>query len=63
MTSFFTLDMVLSIYRGIPGQLSNGGLLNFGNFEDATYAVWEMPLFLLMGALGGVLDYIYIFAG
>lgn len=59
MTSFFTLDMVLSIYRGIPGQLSNGGLLNFGNFEDATYAVWEMPLFLLMGALGGVLGALF----
>ena len=59
MTSFFTLDMVLSVYRGIPGQLSNGGLLNFGNFEDATYAVWEMPLFLLMGALGGVLGALF----
>lgn len=59
MTSFFTLDMVLSIYRGIPGQLSNGGLLNFGNFEDATYAVWEMPLFLIMGALGGVLGALF----
>ena len=59
MTSFFTLDMVLSVYRGIPGQLSNGGLLNFGNFDDATYAVWEMPLFLLMGALGGVLGALF----
>ena len=59
MTSFFTLDMVLSVYRGIPGQLSNGGLLNFGNFEDATYAVWEMPLFLLMGAVGGVLGALF----
>ena len=59
MTSFFTLDMVLSVYRGIPGQLSNGGLLNFGNFDDATYEVWEMPLFLLMGALGGVLGALF----
>ena len=44
MTSFLTLDMVLSVYRGMPGQLSNRGLLNFGNFDDATYAVWEMHM-------------------
>ena len=59
MTSFFTLNMVLSVYRGIPGQLSNGGLLNFGNFDDATYAVWELPMFLLMGVLGGVLGALF----
>jgi len=55
MTSYFTLNMVLSVFKGIPGQLSNGGLLNFGSFENATYEVWELPFFLLIGALGGVL--------
>ena len=59
MTSFFTLNMVLSVFKGFPGQLSNGGLLNFGQFDNATYAVWELPLFLLIGVLGGVLGALY----
>jgi len=59
MTSFFTLNMVLSVFKGIPGQLSNGGLLNFGQFDNAKYEVWELPLFLLMGVIGGVLGALY----
>eukprot|EP00092_Neocalanus_flemingeri_P026252 GFUD01028453.1.p1 GENE.GFUD01028453.1~~GFUD01028453.1.p1 ORF type:complete len:759 (+),score=230.31 GFUD01028453.1:82-2358(+) len=59
MTSFFTLNMVLSVFKGIPGQLSNGGLLNFGQFDDAKYEVWELPLFVLMGIIGGVLGALY----
>jgi len=59
MTSFFTLNMVLSVFQGIPGQLSNGGLLNFGQFENAKYEVWELPLFVLMGVIGGVLGALY----
>lgn len=51
--------MVLSVYKGISGQLSNGGLLNFGQFDNATYAVWELPLFLLVGIIGGVLGALY----
>ena len=42
MTSYFTLNMVLSVFKGIPGQLSNGGLLNFGSFENATYEVKDL---------------------
>ena len=41
------------------GQLSNGGLLNFGSFENATYDYYEIPLFVIMGAFGGLLGAIY----
>jgi len=33
MISTFTLNFVLSIYKGHPGDLSNPGLINFGTFE------------------------------
>jgi len=59
MTSYFTLNMVLSVYHGYAGQLSNGGLLNFGSFSNATYEVWELPLFLLIGVIGGLLGALY----
>jgi len=32
MVSTFTLNLVLSVYKGVPGQLSSGGLINFGRF-------------------------------
>merc|ERR1719209_1195035 len=57
--SSYTLNFFMGIYKGIPGQLSNGGLLNFGSFENATYEVWELPFFLLIGALGGVLGAVF----
>ena len=59
MTSFFTLNMVLSVFKGIPGQLSNGGLLNFGQFDNARYEVWELPLFVAIGVVGGVLGALF----
>ena len=59
MTSYFTLNMLLSIFRGYAGQLSNGGLLNFGQFDNASYDLWELPLFLLMGVVGGLLGALY----
>ena len=51
--------MLLSIFRGYAGQLSNGGLLNFGQFDNASYDLWELPLFLLMGVVGGLLGALY----
>jgi len=32
MVSTFTLNIVLSIYHGVPGQLSYSGLINFDRF-------------------------------
>ncbi|XP_063917267.1 H(+)/Cl(-) exchange transporter 7 [Zophobas morio] len=53
--STFTLNVVLSAYHGVPGDLSYPGLLNLGKFENFSYQVYELPIFLLMGAFGGLL--------
>lgn len=55
MISTFTLNVVLSAYKGHPGDLSNPGLLNLGKFETICYQIYEIPLFMMMGALGGLL--------
>ncbi|KAI1295357.1 H(+)/Cl(-) exchange transporter 7 [Halotydeus destructor] len=55
MVSTFTLNLVMSYYHGRPGQLSYSGLLNFGKFEDISYSIFELPIYMFMGAVGGML--------
>uniref|UniRef100_A0A671RRW6 Chloride channel protein n=1 Tax=Sinocyclocheilus anshuiensis TaxID=1608454 RepID=A0A671RRW6_9TELE len=54
MVSTFTLNFFLSIYHGKPGELSSPGLINFGRFDSdiVQYNLYEIPLFIIMGALG-----------
>lgn len=52
--STFTLNAVLSAYHGVPGNLNYPGLLNLGKFENVSYQLYELPIFVLMGAFGGL---------
>nr|XP_033335693.1 H(+)/Cl(-) exchange transporter 7 [Megalopta genalis] len=55
MITTFTLNIVLSTYHGRPGDLSYPGLLNLGKFETIPYKIYEIPLFMIMGTIGGML--------
>ena len=55
MITTFTLNIILSAYHGHPGDLSYPGLLNLGKFETITYQVYEIPLFIIMGTIGGIM--------
>lgn len=55
MITTFTLNVILSTYHGRPGDLSYPGLLNLGKFESIPYQIYEIPLFMIMGAIGGLL--------
>ncbi|CAG0900265.1 unnamed protein product [Cyprideis torosa] len=59
MISVFTLNIVLSAYHGTPGQLTDSGLLNFGKFDDLSYDWLELPLFMVMGIIGGLLGALF----
>ncbi|XP_027897993.1 H(+)/Cl(-) exchange transporter 7 isoform X2 [Xiphophorus couchianus] len=63
MISTFTLNFFLSIYDNKPGDLSNPGLINFGRFESEAmeYNLYEIPLFIAMGAIGGGLGAFFNF--
>ncbi|KAM4717577.1 H(+)/Cl(-) exchange transporter 7 isoform 1-T1 [Anableps anableps] len=63
MISTFTLNFFLSIYHNKPGDLSNPGLINFGRFENEAmeYNLYEIPLFIAMGAIGGILGALFNF--
>ncbi|XP_055991198.1 H(+)/Cl(-) exchange transporter 7 [Sorex fumeus] len=61
MISTFTLNFVLSIYHGNMWDLSSPGLINFGRFDSETmvYTIHEIPIFIAMGVLGGVLGAVF----
>ncbi|XP_066499009.1 H(+)/Cl(-) exchange transporter 7 [Hoplias malabaricus] len=61
MISTFTLNFFLSIYHHKPGDLSSPGLINFGSFdlENVQYNLYEIPLFIVMGAVGGLLGALF----
>uniref|UniRef100_A0A6P7FEH3 Chloride channel protein n=1 Tax=Diabrotica virgifera virgifera TaxID=50390 RepID=A0A6P7FEH3_DIAVI len=54
VVSTFTLNVVLSAYHGAPGNFNYPGLLNLGKFEAFSYEYYELPIFLIMGSLGGL---------
>ncbi|GMT32370.1 hypothetical protein PFISCL1PPCAC_23667 [Pristionchus fissidentatus] len=53
MIASFSLNATLTYYFHQGGLLSWNGLANFGVFENKTYTIWEIPLFLLIGVIGG----------
>ncbi|XP_065201753.1 H(+)/Cl(-) exchange transporter 7 [Planococcus citri] len=59
MVSTFTLNIVLSAYHGYPGHLSYPGLLNFGKFTDLSYELFELVIFIGIGAVGGLAGALY----
>ncbi|XP_017313546.1 H(+)/Cl(-) exchange transporter 7 isoform X2 [Ictalurus punctatus] len=61
MISTFTLNFFMSCYKGKLGELSNPGLINFGGFtlESVQYSIYEIPLFIIMGAIGGLLGALF----
>lgn len=57
--SAFSLSIILSTYHGHPGELSFSGLVNFGEFDDVEWSIIELPIYIIMGACGGILGVIF----
>ncbi|CAH1780242.1 unnamed protein product [Owenia fusiformis] len=53
MLATFAVNLLLSAVHGHPSDLSNPGLISFGRFPDISYQAIELPIFLLMGVVGG----------
>ena len=49
ITSYFILNIVSSVIKGFAGQMSNGGLISFGQFDDASYNFFQLIIFGVMG--------------
>lgn len=51
--SSFTLNIVLSAYHGLS-SFRYRGLFNLGEFEPLPFEYYELPIFMLMGVMGGI---------
>ena len=49
ITSYFVLNIASSVIKGFAGQMSNGGLISFGEFDDASYNFFQLIIFAVMG--------------
>ena len=59
LISTFTLNFILSAIHGKVGQLSFPGLINFGKFDNVNYNLLEIPIFIMMGCLGGLIGALF----
>ncbi|KAE9548740.1 hypothetical protein FO519_008050, partial [Halicephalobus sp. NKZ332] len=59
MISSFTVSAILGVFYGEGGLLSWNGLANFGVFENNSYNMWEIPAFLIIAVIGGLLGALF----
>lgn len=58
--SSFTLNLVLSLYHGL-NTFAYPGLFNLGQFEALPYSYYEIPVFMMMGCIGGILGALWVY--
>ncbi|XP_054762760.2 H(+)/Cl(-) exchange transporter 7-like [Lytechinus pictus] len=63
MMSTFSLNVIMSAVNGDALSLSSPGLINFGEFtvphDKVAYQAWEIPIFMVMGLVGGLLGALF----
>ncbi|CAH1784480.1 unnamed protein product [Owenia fusiformis] len=60
VTATLTINIVVSLVHGHPENLSEPGLISFGQFSDIYYLSVELPLFLMQGLIGGIFGAVYV---
>ncbi|XP_055891038.1 H(+)/Cl(-) exchange transporter 7-like isoform X4 [Biomphalaria glabrata] len=60
MVACFSTNFLLSAYEGHPTQLSNPGLVRFNTFPNLTFDLIEIPVFIIMAAIGGLIGSLFV---
>ncbi|XP_059170124.1 H(+)/Cl(-) exchange transporter 7-like [Physella acuta] len=60
MVACFSTNFLLSAFEGHPTHLSNPGLVRFNTFPNLTFDLIEIPVFILMAAVGGLLGSLFV---
>lgn len=59
--STFLLNILVCINDGETVSITNAGLVKFGEYDENPYNLADLPFFLILGALGGLLGAFFIF--
>lgn len=60
MTACLVLNFLLSAINGHPEDMSNPGLVSFGHIGDISFRTFELPIFVIMGCIGGLTGAIFV---
>ncbi|CAL1545997.1 unnamed protein product [Lymnaea stagnalis] len=60
MVACFSTNFLLSAFEGHPTQLSNPGLVRFNTFPNLTFDLIEIPVFIVMAAIGGLIGALFV---
>ncbi|KAH9509499.1 H(+)/Cl(-) exchange transporter 7 [Bulinus truncatus] len=60
MVACFSTNFLLSAFEGHPTQLSNPGLVRFNTFPNLTFDLIEIPVFIIMAAIGGLIGSLFV---
>lgn len=55
MMSTFFVNLIKSAYNGNINDINSPGLITFGKFIQSPYSLYEIPLFVLIAIVGGLL--------
>ncbi|XP_052816408.1 H(+)/Cl(-) exchange transporter 7-like isoform X2 [Mya arenaria] len=60
MISCFFTNLLLSVFHGTPNQLSAPGLVRFNVFPNLSFDLIEIPVFLIMAVVGGLIGAAFV---
>eukprot|EP01052_Picozoa_sp_SAG31_P015709 SAG31_NODE_1017_length_10360_cov_35.198811_10_plen_460_part_00 len=59
MTSCLALNFWRAVYNGNPELINSNSMIAFGVMESDQYQLWELPVFMLMAVVGGLLGALF----
>ncbi|XP_025115195.1 H(+)/Cl(-) exchange transporter 7-like isoform X3 [Pomacea canaliculata] len=60
MIACFSTNFLLSAFEGHPTELSHPGLVRFNTFPNLTFDLIEIPVFIIMAVVGGLIGALFV---
>ncbi|XP_041376461.1 H(+)/Cl(-) exchange transporter 7-like isoform X2 [Gigantopelta aegis] len=60
MVACFTTNVLISAFNGDPTHLSNPGLVRFDTFQSLSFNLIEIPVFMVMAVIGGLIGALFV---
>ncbi|XP_076470814.1 H(+)/Cl(-) exchange transporter 7-like [Babylonia areolata] len=60
MIACFSTNILLSAFEGHPTELSNPGLVRFSTFQNLSFDLIEVPVFVVEAVIGGLIGALFV---